>query len=812
MMKLTKIEIVHFGKLNNVSFDLKDNLDVFQGANEAGKSTTVAFIKQVIFGFYLKNTKTAPFFENYSPLARVSPMGGSLTFEDGKDEYVLKRLYVKGDSKKGVLTVTLNGNQVSDEVFFKRIQNISPQFYTDSFIFNQDTLREVTGLSQAQLMERIYFLGAAESSKLIALRDDFEKQAGELFKKTGRKPEINALLTQIKAQNEKVSATNQEFEQYRKFEQELNELNKQKENVQVELKQAEKQVQKLNTLKQQLLNYHEYQKLKSQIKPVNFSQKDFDDAQSLEIELKSLNSSLQKLEEQAEQISRESADDSANLQDLVDQKAQILQWQSELRQTKQKIENLQNEIHQLQTYQSDAFKLLEMSEEQRQELKADYQNVQEQAKKKTANQSQYLKIIGIALIVIGLLLCFIVTPICVLLSAVGALLIWMSTRNPNSTPNEVENFEKKYQINPEDFDYSAAINQMLQLQSKKQDLDNNQKNKSELETDLQKIIDQLNQAGYSISNFDEIMPTLNQIQNKINEVSQNQRHLQDLNLQEKQLQEEINIHQNELNQIYTKNKITSLAEFKALAAQAQEQEKLNLHLQTLQNSMQDDLTQLEKIAPDESDFMQKTAQANNELDDKQADFDDLQEQVAQVKAEMTQLADSSAVFNEKQTLANLKSQLREKSIQYLADLAAARWIAVSLDLASNGRFPKMIKSAKEYFKLLTGGRYIDLEIGKKIKVISKSKRKYDVQYLSRGTSEQLYFALKLAFVEQISDKIDLPILIDDAFVNFDSQRTGYIVQLLEKLSQKSQVLIFTQKEELAKLLNLKPLELKTEEV
>lgn len=812
MMKLTKIEIVHFGKLNNLSFDLKDNLDIFQGANEAGKSTTVAFIKQVIFGFYLKNAKTAPFFEDYSPLARVSPMGGSLTFEDGKDEYVLKRLYVKGDPKKGVLTVTLNGEQVPAEVFYKKIQNISPQFYADSFIFNQDTLREITGLSQAQLMERIYFLGAAESSKLLDLRDDFEKQAGELFKKAGRKPEINALLTQIKAQNEKVSATSKEFEQYHRLELQLDKLVKQKEDTQNNLKQFEKQVQKLNTLKQQLLNYQEYQKLKSQVKPVSFSQKDFDDAQSLEIEIKSLKGSLQKLEEQAGQISQTLADNSADLQDLVDQKAQILQWQSELKQTNQKIESLQNELQQLQTYQSEAFKLLEMTEDQRQNLKSDYQKVQEQEKGKATHQGQYLNIIGMALIVVGLILCFVVAPACVLLSAVGAVLIWVSTRNSKSQPNEAEIFEKKYQIKPDDFDYNSTINQMLQLQTKQQDLDNQQKDKKLLEDNLEKIVGQLKQVGYQVDNFDEIIPTLTKIQNKINEASQNQHHLQDLNLQERQLQDEISTHQIKLNEIYTRNKLTSLAEFKTLAAQAQTQEKLKLHLQTLQNSMQDDLTQLEKIAPDESDFMQKLAQANEKLNTEQDKFNSLQEQVAQLKAEMTQLADSSAVFDEKQTLANLKSQLREKSIQYLADLAAARWIAVSLDLASNGRFPKMIKSAKEYFKLLTGGRYIDLEISKKIKVISKNKRKYDVQYLSRGTSEQLYFALKLAFVEQISDKISLPILIDDAFVNFDNQRTGYIVQLLEKLSQKSQVLIFTQKEELAELLKLKPLELKTEEV
>ena len=77
--------------------------------------------------------------------------------------------------------------------------------------------------------------------------------------------------------------------------------------------------------------------------------------------------------------------------------------------------------------------------------------------------------------------------------------------------------------------------------------------------------------------------------------------------------------------------------------------------------------------------------------------------------------------------------------------------------------------------------------------------------MSRGTSEQLYFALKLAFVEQIKDQINLPILIDDSFVNFDDQRVNQIKQLLGQVSENNQVLIFTAQAGLVEKLQLKPL-------
>lgn len=117
----------------------------------------------------------------------------------------------------------------------------------------------------------------------------------------------------------------------------------------------------------------------------------------------------------------------------------------------------------------------------------------------------------------------------------------------------------------------------------------------------------------------------------------------------------------------------------------------------------------------------------------------------------------------------------------------------------------MLKSAKEYLQLLTSGRYTDIQIDKKITVTRFDGKERAVKYLSRGTAEQLYFALKLAFVEQVRKQINLPILIDDSFVNFDDKRVGLIDQLLKKISKYNQVLIFTAQSNLVDKLQVKPL-------
>ena len=117
----------------------------------------------------------------------------------------------------------------------------------------------------------------------------------------------------------------------------------------------------------------------------------------------------------------------------------------------------------------------------------------------------------------------------------------------------------------------------------------------------------------------------------------------------------------------------------------------------------------------------------------------------------------------------------------------------------------MLKAAQEYLALLTGGRYVGINLDKKLTVVRSDGKKREVKYLSRGTAEQLYFALKLAFIEQIKDEINLPILIDDSFVNFDDQRVSYIDQLLQKISENNQVLIFTAQKNLVDKLGIEPL-------
>ena len=813
MMKLTQIKIIHFGKLNDVTFNLNKDLTIFLGANEAGKSTTVAFVKQVLFGFHLRTNKS-PFFENYQPLDHVSPMGGSLTFEDTDGTFLLSRLYAKGDPKKGVLKVSLNDQEVPENVFFDRIQNIDGSFYTDSFIFNQDMLREVNGLSQAELMEQIYFLGASQSHKLLDLRDEFSSNAQKLFKKSGRKPIVNQLINQIEEQKEVLAQTNSELNDYRELEEKLTREKEKLKKIQSELVELNKEDQKISLLMQKLTNFKQYQQLREEVQPVSFSKESYERAQAIQNKISDLTADIKNLETQLDEIKNSSElSNKDKIQVLVDHKAEVLHWESESKDLQRQIETTKKDLESYEQFQPEAVKLSKLSSETRTKIKDDYQALKNQ-KQENNNLPGILSLI---LLVAGLFSSIAINNLFVrflgIMIALGGLGLFVWTKQTNTKKSQKDQeFIEKYGLDPNVIDLNSLWNEVVQIESKKQTLGQLDQEQVSLNEKIQAFVQELYPfTQRNIQTFSDIVNQLNSLQKVIDQNNLSKQHLNDVAVHLQEKKNQLAKNKIDLSNLFAASKVTDFAEFSKLKQQAEVQEQLKLKMEALQNDLQADLAQLEEITKDPNKLTENKEQIEKQISQKQAQINDLHAENAKLENQMHVLANSDKYFAEKQKLTDLETSLSENVKEYLANLLTSNWIARGLDLASNERFPKMLEDAKNYFNLLTGGRYVDIQLDKKLKVKREDGKKFDVEYLSRGTSEQLYFALKLAFVEQVADKIALPILIDDAFVNFDAQRTNYIVKLLEELAKKTQVLIFTARQDLVSSLELEPIRIEKEQ-
>ena len=110
----------------------------------------------------------------------------------------------------------------------------------------------------------------------------------------------------------------------------------------------------------------------------------------------------------------------------------------------------------------------------------------------------------------------------------------------------------------------------------------------------------------------------------------------------------------------------------------------------------------------------------------------------------------------------------------------------------------------EMISELTGGKYTRLVIGDGLKMcLIRDGRRIPVEYLSRGTAEQVYLALRMVSARVFQEE-ELPVLLDDTFAYYDDVRLKNTLRWLG--SNKNQVILFTcqnREEEALKALGVK---------
>ena len=793
MMKLTKIKIIHFGKLSNLTFSLPSKeIDVFFGENEAGKSTTVAFIKQILFGFYLRSNK-APFFEEYEPLAAVSPMGGSLFFELGGSEFELERLWTKGDkSKKGTLTVKKDGHIVPESLFFDNIQNIDGSFYADSFIFNQDTLAQIMKLTENDLVEQIYYLGAAKSTEFLSLRDKFDKEAGTLFKKLGKKPEVNQLLNKRTDELADLSQKQVEFSDYKVLEDDLNKQRTEYLKVQSEYKENNEKLIAAKDLEQKLASYKKYQALKKEFKEVNFSEKDFDLCQSLVVERKNLLASLEESNSQLKSL-QESDFDQKQAEKLLLERSSFVEWKNQLENKKYELDKKKKQREQLVALYPFLKKLEQLDANELQRA------TQKISSKGNSNKSQFMPWI-IGLVVMGAF-SWMISPILTLLLfiLVGYLGIKEAKRKASIREDKANlaSFVNKYGFDPNKQNFNLVIEKLNQLKEIELDINNFRSDIENLQSKLQNYTVNLGRYLQQSLSLEDVNEALNNLELTLRQQNVLVANKASLIANIESLKNKLEVINNQINDFFLNAKVKTWDEYlKLREAYFINQEQEN-RLNALSENFKEDQEKLHEILLDENKWQQEIADLKKQNHQLEVDLTKLNQNTAEIKVKMENFANSDEIERQKQEIETTNTQLNTATSKYLAYVLASQIITRALDIASGERLPKMLVASQEYFTLLTNGNYQAINFGKTIKVTDRNSKKIEIKYLSRATKEQLYFALKLSFAEQIQDEINLPILIDDSFVNFDHGRTENIMKLLEQLSQENQIIIFTARKALA---------------
>jgi len=168
------------------------------------------------------------------------------------------------------------------------------------------------------------------------------------------------------------------------------------------------------------------------------------------------------------------------------------------------------------------------------------------------------------------------------------------------------------------------------------------------------------------------------------------------------------------------------------------------------------------------------------------------EEKASYKYDIDRLEEGSEYTYLLQDYENEKSKLQDLLDEWMSKKIAASLIRKTLDKGNQEQLPYILEDANYFFSKLTNNNYSEIIIDdNEIKVKAASGNTYYTSELSRGTAEPLYVALRFAFIKNISTTLKLPIIIDDGFVNFDDDRREAIYELLEEMSNYTQILYFT---------------------
>ena len=174
---------------------------------------------------------------------------------------------------------------------------------------------------------------------------------------------------------------------------------------------------------------------------------------------------------------------------------------------------------------------------------------------------------------------------------------------------------------------------------------------------------------------------------------------------------------------------------------------------------------------------------------------ELREERGGIGTELAQLTSEEESSSLRIRRSTLEEQLRDHAREWSRLTVAEALLARTRQKFEQERQPSVVQHAQEFFSRVTGQRYNRLfaPIGEQtITVIDATGGSKQPTELSRGTREQLYLALRFGLIREFGEHAErLPVVVDEALVNFDPARARLAAEAFGQLAETNQVLVFT---------------------
>ncbi|WP_342506211.1 AAA family ATPase [Sporosarcina sp. FSL K6-2383] len=191
-MKIDKLIIYGFGKHDNAAIDFGLGMTVLYGKNEAGKTTIQQFILHILFGFPQKN----------STLLRYEPKSGG---KYGGQVHVVDERYgkciverVRGKSAGDVTVHFEDGTTGGEQELSILLRQYDRASFESIFSFSLLQLQGFDKMDEEELSRTLLASGTTGVESLLQLEKRMDKEMAELFKKSGKIPEMNVKMMELR--------------------------------------------------------------------------------------------------------------------------------------------------------------------------------------------------------------------------------------------------------------------------------------------------------------------------------------------------------------------------------------------------------------------------------------------------------------------------------------------------------------------------------------------------------------------------------------------------------------------------------------
>ncbi len=198
-MKVTDLEVDGFGVWSGLQLaELSDQVNVFYGPNEAGKTTLLQFVRSILFGFSPERRA------RYFPPLRAGRPGGAIRAVVGERRYTISR-HADEPGEVGDVVVTSDGRQSvhGDATLSALLGAIDEPAFNNIFAFGLREIQELGTLSETQAAGELYdlTLGVDRVSLADVLRE-LEVSRDRLLAADDRP----SLVAQLLSQRERLQA------------------------------------------------------------------------------------------------------------------------------------------------------------------------------------------------------------------------------------------------------------------------------------------------------------------------------------------------------------------------------------------------------------------------------------------------------------------------------------------------------------------------------------------------------------------------------------------------------------------------------